>query len=105
MSASDSSSKIDLLDSPERISEVMGKVFCLDGDITDNSALYLIKIFIFPIDNQFELIRAPENGGNVTFFEIPSLEMSISLGSKNGGIHPSDLKNSIAVFFSNFKTN
>jgi tyrosyl-tRNA synthetase len=102
MSASDSSSKIDLVDTPERIKKVMNKVFCLDGDITDNSALYLIKVFIFPIASKFDLIRNEENGGNVTFVTFSDLEQQVGLGSAGGGIHPSDLKNSMAHFFSNF---
>lgn len=102
MSASDSSGKIDILDSPEKIMETSSKIFCADGDLTDNSALYLIRMFIFPIDGQFKLVRSDENGGNVIFTQYEDLEQQVALGSANGGIHPKDLQNSIGLFFSDF---
>lgn len=102
MSASDSSGKIDMLDTQEKIMETSGKIFCADGDLTDNSALYLIKIFIFPIDGNFKLVRNDANGGNVTFSNYEDLEQQVALGSSNGGIHPQDLQNSIGIFFSDF---
>ncbi len=102
MSASDANGKIDILDTPERIMELSSKIFCADGDLTDNSALYLIRTFIFPIDEKFSLIRSDENGGNVTFENYSNLEQQVALGSSNGGIHPKDLQNSIGHFFSDF---
>lgn len=102
MSASDTSGKIDLLDSPEKIKESSNKIFCADGDLTDNSALYLIRMFIFPINNKFDLVREESNGGNMTFDNYSDLENLVSLGSSNGGIHPMDLQKSIAHFFSDF---
>lgn len=100
MSASDVSSKIDLLDPPEKIMETSRKIFCADGDIVDNSALYLIRIFIFPIFGKFNLIRSDENGGNVTFDSYEELEILVGLGSKSGGIHPMDLQRSIGQMLS-----
>jgi tyrosyl-tRNA synthetase len=102
MSASDANGKIDMLDTPERIMELSSKIFCADGDLTDNSALYLIKIFIFPIEGKFNLVRSEENGGNITFSTFDELEQQVALGSSNGGIHPKDLQNSIGRFFSDF---
>lgn len=102
MSASDSSGKIDILDTPQKIMEISSKIFCADGDLTDNSALYLIRIFIFPIDGKFVLARSDENGGNITFDNFTDLEQQVALGSANGGIHPQDLQKSIGVFFSDF---
>ena len=102
MSSSDSSGKIEILDSPEKIMDSANKIFCSDGVIADNSALYLIKIFIFPINGFFELIRNEKDGGNQIFYNYLDLEHMVSLGSKNNGIHPSDLKISIAHFFSDF---
>lgn len=102
MSASDLNGKIDILDTPEKIMELSGKIFCADGDLTDNSALYLIRMFIFPIDGKFNLIRSVENGGNMIFENYTDLEQCVSTGSSNGGIHPKDLQNSIGYFFSDF---
>jgi tyrosyl-tRNA synthetase len=102
MSASDSSGKIDMLDLPEKIFETSNKIFCADGDLTDNSALYLIKMFIFPISGKFNLVRSDTNGGNITFDSYSDLETQVGISSTNGGIHPTDLKYSIGLFFSDF---
>ena len=101
MSASDPTSKIDIIDSPEKIKATINKLCCIDGVVDDNNVLYLIKIFVFPIAGQFELIRDQKYGSSKIFNSYDDLEKQVENGSANNGVHPFDLKNSVYVFFSN----
>lgn len=106
MSSSNDSSKIDLLASPQEIENIISKTYCLDGDVQDNSILKLIENLIFNISNSFQTVKWDNStksfcdSKNYTNFE--ELYNDVLLGSKNNGIHPADLKKSLAMFLINF---
>lgn len=95
MSSSDVSSKLDILDTPKKINSVINKLHCIDGIVEDNIVLYVIKLFVFPIKHQFDLLRKNENGGNKTFCTYEDLKLDV----EKSLIHPADLKYSLSMFF------
>ncbi|MFH1506646.1 MAG: tyrosine--tRNA ligase [archaeon] len=96
MSASDESSKIDLLDDPEAVKKKMAKAFCPAGEIKDNGVLAFTKYVIFPMKDykkQRFVIKRPEKfGGNKEYKTYESLEKDFV----SGALHPMDLKNGLA---------
>ena len=102
MCASNISTKIDIIDSPESIKKKISKTYCLDGDAEDNSPLGVIENLVFPLVGKFVINRNEKYGGNITFDTFSSLKEEVAKGSKNGGIHPSDLKSGLTDFFINF---
>ena len=106
MSASNTSSKIDLLATPEVITKTISKAYCLDGDAEDNSILKIIKNLIFKLTNEFTVTKwddaTKSNIPNKIYTDYDNLHNDVALGSKNGGIHPADLKYSLAKFFIDF---
>lgn len=106
MSASDASSKIDLLAPPGVISKIISKAYCLDGDAEDNSVLKLIKNLVFKLTNEFLVMKWDDETKavvpNKVYTDYDELHKDVALGSTNGGIHPADLKCSLAKFFIDF---
>lgn len=102
MSASDTTSKIDLLDTPEDIKKKVSKSYCLDGDAVDNSCLQIIKNLVFPLVHEFIILRSDDHGGNLRFADYTALETMVGTKSTEGGIHPVDLKNSLSAFLIDF---
>ena len=98
MSASDPSSKIDLLDTSEAIKKKLNGAFCPEGVIEGNGVLTFIKYVLFPylerINQSFNVERPDKFGGNVSFANYTELE-NVFVEKK---IHPMDLKNSIAKY-------
>ena len=96
MSASDPSSKIDLLDSPEHVKKKLNKAFCPESVVEGNGVLAFLKhvIMIIKGDHKEEfVIERPEKfGGNVMYDSYDKLEKDY-VAKK---IHPQDLKNAVA---------
>ena len=96
MSASDESSKIDLLDSEEVIKKKVNNAFCPEGITEDNGVLAFVKyvIIILKNDNNKEfIIKRPEKwGGDLRYSNYKDLEKDFI----NKNIHPMDLKNAVA---------
>lgn len=75
MSSSEEDSKIDLLDSPEDVKRKLKRAFCEPGNVEENGILAFAKHVLFSLfDNQFEVCRKPENGGNHTYTNYEDLE-------------------------------
>jgi len=96
MSASDASSKIDLLDSPEEITAKINKAYCPEGDLADNGimafAKYVLMILKEDAGGVFSVERAEKFGGNVTYKNYGDLEKDF-VAKK---MHPQDLKKAVA---------
>lgn len=92
MSASDPSSKIDLLDSEEDVKKKVQKAYCPAQDMKDNGVMTFIEHVIFPLRNEFNIKRPEKFGGNVDYSSYSDLERDYL----SGKIHPLDLKNSVA---------
>ena len=95
MSASDESSKIDLLDSEETVKRKIQKAHC-PVSIEDNGVLAFLKyvIMVNKKDNKEKLtIERPEKfGGNIVYDDYEALEKDYLQGK----IHPMDLKNAVS---------
>ncbi|KAL7733753.1 hypothetical protein ACLKA6_011483 [Drosophila palustris] len=97
MSSSEDDSKIDLLDSPANVKKKLKKAFCEPGNITDNGLLSFVKHVLFSLfkdDEGFEINRAPDNGGDVTFLKYEELEQYYA----ENKLHPGDLKASVEKY-------
>lgn len=101
MSSSDIKGKIDLTDNIKAINEKIKKSYCLEGDITDNTPLQLIKNLVFKIlertNNPFIINRLEKYGGDIIYNNYNDLEYDFS----NKLLHPEDLKKGLANFLIN----
>lgn len=106
MSASDDSSKIYLLYEPDKILKIINKAYCLDGDVDDNSLLRIIKDIVFALSTEFSIVKYDKQTNNLinikTYMDYDALYIDVAKGSKNGGIHPADLKYSLSEYFIQF---
>jgi len=96
MSASDPSSKIDLLDSPEDIEAKLDKAFCPEGVIEDNGIMAFMKYVIMVLkgdrNEKFMVQRAEKFGGDIEYENYEELEKDF-VAKK---LHPQDLKKALA---------
>jgi len=95
MSASDDSSKIDLLDDEEKVRKKINKADCVEGD-PNNGLMSFLKYIIMTIigDNneKFKIVRDDKYGGDVEYNNYEDVEEDF-IRKK---LHPMDLKNGIA---------
>ncbi|TDG48057.1 hypothetical protein AWZ03_005474 [Drosophila navojoa] len=97
MSSSEEDSKIDLLDSPANVKKKLKKAFCEPGNIADNGLLSFVKHVLFSLFKEgegFEINRAADNGGDITFYQYPELEQYYA----DNKLHPGDLKASVEKY-------
>ncbi|KAM7356025.1 tyrosyl-tRNA synthetase [Cochliomyia hominivorax] len=97
MSSSEEDSKIDILDSPANVKKKLKKAFCEPGNITDNGLLSFVKHVLFSLFKEgegFEINRAPENGGDITFNNYADLEQYFA----DQKLHPADLKATVEKY-------
>ncbi|KKS65763.1 MAG: Tyrosyl-tRNA synthetase [Parcubacteria group bacterium GW2011_GWA1_42_7] len=101
MSASDVSSKIDLLDSPETISDKINKAYCPEGVLEDNGIMIFMKYVIMVLKSdrgdKFMVERSEKFGGNIEYSNYEELEKDFVAKS----LHPADLKKALAAELSN----
>lgn len=95
MSASNESSKIDILDSTKVIQKKINKAYCVEGNIEDNSLFDILDKLIFLLlansGKKFCVIRKEEYGGNKEFDNFEQVKEDF----KNKLLHPGDLKKTI----------
>ncbi len=96
MSASDASSKIDLLDSEAEIAAKIKKAYCPEGDLIDNGIMAFVKfvLMILKEDNSeaFLIERVQKFGGDVEYKNYADLENDF-VAKK---LYPEDLKKAVA---------
>lgn len=96
MSASDSSSKIDLLESEEEITEKINKSYCPEGELTDNGIMAFVKYVLMVLKEDkgegLSIERSDKFGGNVEYKNYDELEKDF-VAKK---LHPEDLKKAVA---------
>lgn len=96
MSASDTKSKIDVIESPESIKKKLNKAFCPEGEVENNGVLAFMKhvIMIYKQDNNEKfIIERPEKfGGNAQYSNYEDLERDFV----DKKLHPQDLKAALA---------
>lgn len=102
MSASDQSSKIDLLDEPKDIKKKISACYCLPGNIDDNNLLVFARSVIFPIlgrmTTRFTINRPEKYGGILTYDSYQTLEDDF----REEKLHPIDLKLGISDHLTTF---
>ncbi|XP_075160705.1 tyrosyl-tRNA synthetase [Haematobia irritans] len=97
MSSSEQDSKIDLLDSPANVKKKLKKAFCEPGNVADNGLLSFVKHVLFSLFKEgegFEINRAEENGGDMTFNNYVDLEQYFA----ESKLHPGDLKAAVEKY-------
>jgi len=92
MSSSNEESKIDLLDTKNKIKKKINKAYCFPGDSEDNSLLTLLEKIIFPLlkyKKQIFTINRPEKyGGILTYDTFTKVKEDYATEK----LHPGDLK-------------
>ncbi|MCU4716908.1 tyrosine--tRNA ligase [Halapricum hydrolyticum] len=100
MSASDESSKVNLNDSPEAVSEKLHDAYCPMGEVEDNGVLEYVRYLVFPILDQREesfVVERPEKyGGDLVYESYEELEADFV----EEELHPQDLKNAAGEYIS-----
>ncbi len=91
MSSSISDSRIMIDEDPELIRKKINNAFCPVKQIKDNPLLQICQFIIFPRHGKLEIKRDKKFGGNLNFKEYNELEKAYEKG-----LHPLDLKNSVA---------
>ncbi len=101
MSASDSKSKIDLLDGEEVVKVKINNAHCVAGEIEDNGILAFLKYVVMVIKQdkkkEFVVKRDKKYGGNLKFKNYSEIEKMFL----NKKLHPMDLKNAAALEVNN----
>ena len=105
MSSSDINSKIDLLDTPKKLSKKINKAYCLEGDIENNGLLTFAKYVIFPIivlrkSLNWTIPRDEKFGGEMVYANYEVLEQDF----EKKLLHPTDLKFGIQHFLNQLLT-
>src|SRR3989344_2588099 len=97
MSASDPTSKIDLLDSEKDVEDKVKKAYCKEGEKKDNGVLAFCEYFIFPYKRSLKIERPDKFGGNVEYLKYDDLEKDY-IKKK---LHPADLKKAVSIEINN----
>lgn len=108
MSSSIEATKIDLLDSEEKVKKKINSAEFSEGN-SDNGVMALLKYFIFVLKEdkgeEFIVERPAKFGGDIAYRKYEDLEKDF-LGKK---LHPLDIKNSVSkeinVLLENFRKN
>src|SRR3989338_3159356 len=95
MSSSIEQSKVDILASKEEIKARIGKAYCPEGEVMNNSVLGFFRYVIMVLNqdnNKPLLIKRPEKfGGNLSMKSYEELENTF----REKKLHPMDLKNAL----------
>jgi tyrosyl-tRNA synthetase len=98
MSASDTSSKVNLTDEPETVAEKINDAYCPMGERDGNGVLEYIQYLVWPIldrdGEEFVVERPEEYGGNLTYETYEALEEDFV----SEELHPADLKGAAATY-------
>lgn len=92
MSKSNPTSCIFIHDSEEEIKKKINKALCPPKDIENNPIIEYIDAFILR-DKAFKIERDSKYGGDLIYYNIADLKADYAQGK----IHPSDLKNALAL--------
>lgn len=92
MSKSDPDSAIFMEDSPEDVRRKIKKAFCPPNILEGNPVIAYVVRIVFGSINKFEIKRAEQNGGDVTFTDPEAFKEAY----QNGSLHPGDVKAALA---------
>jgi len=102
MSASDESTKLDLLDTKKKIRKKINGAYAVPGDVDDNSVLEILQNIISPLLNfteaNFVIDRKPEHGGALEYKNHQQVVEDYAAQL----LHPGDLKMGVADAINRF---
>jgi tyrosyl-tRNA synthetase len=100
MSASDATSKVNLTDDPDAVTEKLDGAYCPQGEVTGNGVLEYLEYLVFPIlaerGEEFVVERPEQYGGDLTYESYDELEADFV----SEDLHPQDLKNAAGAYIS-----
>ncbi len=95
MSASDSASKIDVLDNSDTVEQKISDAYCPAGQVADNGIIAFVKHVVMPLKadrNEAFVVERPEKfGGPLSFNSYSEVEQAFV----SGDLHPLDLKTAV----------
>ena len=92
MSKSNPDSAIFMDDTEEEIKRKISKAYCPQNIIEENPIMEYAKYLLFDNIKEFIVKRDKKYGGDLTFTKFEDLAKTYSVG----GLHPTDLKNTVA---------
>ena len=102
MSASNESTKLDILDTRKQIRKKINGAYSIPGDTTDNSVLEMLEKILFPMlkftNRKFVIYRAEEHGGPIEYTEYVDVHEDYA----DENLHPADLKSGVADTIDSF---
>jgi tyrosyl-tRNA synthetase len=100
MSASDETSKVNLTDPPDTVSEKIDAAYCPMGEVEDNGVLEYVQYLVFPVlkkrGEDFVVERPEEYGGDLAYEDYETLETDFV----DEDLHPADLKGAAGGYIS-----
>ncbi|MEF8826392.1 MAG: tyrosine--tRNA ligase, partial [Halapricum sp.] len=100
MSASEESSKVNLNDSSDEVTEKLNGAYCPMGEVEDNGVLEYVRYLVFPIlaegGEDFVVERPEKYGGDLIYDSYEELEDDFV----SEELHPQDLKNAAGEYIS-----
>ncbi|MEF8881210.1 MAG: tyrosine--tRNA ligase [Halapricum sp.] len=100
MSASEESSKVNLNDSSDEVTEKLNGAYCPMGEVEDNGVLEYVRYLVFPIlaegGEDFVVERPEKYGGDLVYDSYEELEDDFV----SEELHPQDLKNAAGEYIS-----
>jgi tyrosyl-tRNA synthetase len=94
MSKSIPGSGISVTDKYEEIKKTINGAYCLEGNISDNPVLQIVKLIIFPRISKIDIKRSEKFGGNVSYSNYEKLEKDFA----EKKLHPMDLKAAVTDY-------
>lgn len=92
MSSSKPNTMFPLHASEETVKSRIEDAYCPQGEIEDNPIIQICQFHIFGDDEELEITRPEEYGGDVDYQDQRDLEEDF----ESGELHPQDLKNAVA---------
>ena len=92
MSKSDPGSGIPIPASSDEVVQRVGAAFCPAKEVDGNPIVEAVRFIVFPWEGKFEIERAEQHGGPVSF----DREEAFVAAWKEGALHPQDVKASVA---------
>ena len=97
MSSSEPESIISINDNDENIKKKVNNAYCPEGVVENNPILQIMKLVVFPRNNNITIKRPDKFGGKLEFSNYHELERNFAIRK----LHPQDLKNSCSEYLVN----
>ncbi|XGW21584.1 hypothetical protein V3C99_004497 [Haemonchus contortus] len=105
MSCSSPDFLLEAFETPKQIKTKVARSFCEPKNMKGNVAMMLAEQFIFPLlgGSSLDILRSPENGGNLSVTSYEELKHEFTQGTNpDFPLHPADLKTTVVGFINRF---